>query len=87
MDKPTRSRIVHFVLPAGPNAGQHRTAVVLEPCAQSLNGVPYIDLQVMLTDSDGGAGLAGRGQIREVRCVQPDHVTRAVGTWHWPERE
>lgn len=76
----TEGRIVHYVLPDGPNAGQHRPAIIVRvwnPVSST------VQLQVFTDGSNDGpkyaAGLFWATSVMLSEEPKP-------GTWHWIER-
>src|SRR4051812_37918792 len=85
MDGLTEGRMVHYVLPDGPSAGQHRPAVVVHVWRDIPDYVAdgRVQLQVF-TDgtNDGGdyaGGLVWRTSVKYSEEKEP-------GTWHWIEK-
>jgi hypothetical protein len=86
MEGLTEGRIVHFVLPDGPHAGEHRPAIVVKVWRQG-DGMPptdgYSNLLVFVDGTNDGAAYAG--------CLRWEtSVTHDLGcdrrTWHWIEK-
>lgn len=73
--KPTVGRIVHYVLPEGRNAGEHRPAIVTRVWSDVC-----VQLQVFTDgENDGLANVEWRTSILNDEAGAPN-------TWHWPER-
>ena len=79
MDKPiTVGRIVHYVLPDGPYAGDVRPAIVVRVWNQDLGAV---NLQVFTDQSNDGFDTG----VVWATSVVHDQETKKPRTWHWPE--
>lgn len=87
MDGLTEDRIVHYVLPTGPRAGEHRAAIVtcVEDAASGL-----VSLNVQLTEGDVATGDSGHAldyMERPVKMATAHHdANGSWGTWHWIEK-
>lgn len=81
-------RIVHFVLPSGRSAGEHRPAIIVRVWPQSEPGHGgTVQLQVF-TDSDkDGRYNDELPPVMWATSVVNDEIATKPGTWHWPERE
>jgi len=82
IDRPGPGRIVHYVIAEGPNAGQHRAAMIISawdfcPC----NLILFRD---QIGDEPGGVTPAVLPMHR-MECVRHDEARYQPGTWHWPE--
>lgn len=77
MDGLSEGRIVRYVLPDGPSAGQIRPAIVVRVWDQG-NGCA--NLHVFLDGSNDEGANAW-----QTSCVF-DPEERKPGTWHWPTR-
>lgn len=101
--KPTAGRIVHYVLPGGPTAGDHRPAIVVDTGRPTGTGDWEAHLHVFfrphdepnlpsVAKFDNGLELHRRKYELStyVQSVEPDNGGTGnprLGTWHWPERE
>lgn len=84
--KLTVGRIVHYVLPDGHHAGEHRPAVVVRVWDAPIpEGMGTVNLQVITDGSNDGPDYAS-GMVWVTSALQ-DEDTKAPRTWHWPERE
>lgn len=87
MDGLTVGRIVHYVLPTGRSAGEHRPAMVVRTWGTpTADYTPAVQLQVF-TDSTNDfehnqSGANGLLWATSVSYSAESHP----GTWHWPER-
>lgn len=88
--KPSIGRIVHYVLAPG----EHRPAIIVQVFAQSGYLRNECNMQVVLDGANDErhmpSSMASSGTlgIQAWRASVPqDEETKAVGTWHWPERE
>jgi hypothetical protein len=80
--KPSLGRIVHYVLPEGPHAGDHRPAIVVR-----VWGDTCVNLQVF-TDGDNDFNDSDPTQnVLWVTSATLDPEGKAPRSWHWPERE
>ncbi len=82
--QPSIGRIVHYVLDTGPDAGQHRPAIIV----RTWGDLPTSPVQLQVfTDSDADETSNDQlppvmwktSRIQDASGLQP-------GTWHWPER-
>jgi hypothetical protein len=81
MDGLTEGRIVHYVLPDGPNAGEHRAAMIARIWERSSG---YVNLWVFQDGTNDGLGFsAAPTWTTSVPYSEDTHVYR---TWHWIER-
>ncbi len=80
MEGLTEGRIVHWVVPHGPSAGQHRPAIVVRVWRRDDGGVPLVQLQVFTDASNDGFTNA-----HWATSVHYDEA-KGPGTWHWIER-
>lgn len=80
--KPTIGRVVHYVLPDGPNAGDHRPAIICRTWPDG-SGVPTSTVQLQVFPDGANDGLTNVEWMTSV----PFDAAGAEGTWHWPERE
>jgi len=99
--KPTPGRIVHYVVPGGPTAGEHRAAIVVDDQARpDGRGDWELDLHVWFRPQDepglpsldvyeDAAYARKRRELSTyVQHAQADNSGAAnPGSWHWPERE
>ena len=83
--KPSIGRIVHYVLPSGRNAGEHRPAIIVKIWGDQPGAA--VQLQVF-TDSDPAGSNNDMIPNPSWRTsVMEDPMAEKPGTWHWPERE
>lgn len=84
--KPTVGRIVHYVVPTGPNAGAHRPALVIVPTAGTVQDTEpgFVDLVAFLHPDDNRR-TNGIPMLWPTR-VPYDATGEERGSWHWPER-
>jgi hypothetical protein len=86
MEGLTEGRIVHFVLPDGPHAGEHRPAIVVKVWRQG-DGTPpangYSNLLVFMDGTNDGDQFAGCLSW-QTSVVYSDQAARR--TWHWIEK-
>lgn len=76
---PSIGRVVHYVLPDGPHAGEHRPAFIVQVWTGD-----YLNLVVFVDGTNDGPQLAGC--VLWATSVQQDQGdTPAPRTWHWPE--
>ncbi len=78
--KPTIGRIVHYVLPAGPRAGQSRPGMVV-----NVNPDGTVNLQVFTDSATGREGDYYHPTFHQAEVKRGG--THDGGTWHWSERE
>lgn len=85
--KPSIGRVVHYVLPKGPRAGEHRAAMITSGWdGPNQNLTVWLDQPTDLPDGVGGDGSWFlRAWSAPYGENQPDG-TYEPGTWHWPER-
>lgn len=69
---PTIGRIVGFVQPNGPHAGETRAAIITRVLPDE-----RVNLQVMLD------GPNDQGCTAWVGTISQDQAGKAKGTWHW----
>ena len=74
--KASIGRTVHYVLDKGPNAGDHRPAVIVRVWTDTL-----VNLQVITDDENDKLNPT------EWRTSVPLDESKKNGTWHWPERD
>lgn len=77
--QPSIGRVVHYVLPDGPNIAAHRPAIITDVREDGT-----VDLQVFSTGDGTGVGDALPGVFRQAAVPHDD--SHQTGTWHWPER-
>lgn len=79
-------RIVHYVLPEGPNQGEHRPAVVVRAWGRYPHASPeasgMVNLQVFFDGTNDGHGLNTQPWRTSVHYSEE----QLPGTWHWIER-
>lgn len=78
MDGLTEGRIVHYVLPDGPHAGEHRPAIVVKIWSGS-----YVNLVVFVDGTNDGPQFGGCILWATSIEHSPEPKPR---TWHWIER-
>ena len=80
-------RVVHYVLPTGRNAGEHRPAIVVRVWGTpTADYTPAVQLQVF-TDSTNDFEHNQNGANGVLWATSVSHNEAATpGTWHWPER-
>lgn len=87
---PNIGDIVHFVLDVGPNAGEHRPAMVVrvrsfDPDPQtSIAPEPTVVMQVFLDNHDLPYDHNNVGIMRPLSVLH-NEKEKPLGTWHWPE--
>lgn len=86
MEGLTEGRIVHFVVPDGPHAGEHRPAIVVKVWRQG-DGTPpangYSNLLVFMDGTNDGDQFANCLSW-QTSVVYSDQAARR--TWHWIEK-
>lgn len=86
MEGLTEGRIVHFVLPDGPHAGEHRPAVVVKVWRRGDGSPPdngYSNLLVFMDGTNDGAQFSG--YVNRQTSIEYSEEPRPR-TWHWIER-
>lgn len=86
MDGLTEGRQVHFVLPDGPHAGEHRPAVVVKVWRMGDGTLPangYSNLVVFMDGTNDGAEHGGC--IYWATSIEYSEEPKPR-TWHWIER-
>jgi len=89
---PTIGRIVHYVLPEGRSAGDHRPAVIVRVWGEDqvragtlpASALGTVQLQVFVDDSNDGFE-AETVAVWKTSVIHDE--TGKPNTWHWPERE
>jgi hypothetical protein len=79
MEGLTEGRIVHFVLPDGNHAGEHRAAMIVKVWNATTG---YVNLQVFIDGSNDYPQATGPMWATSVEYSDV-HEPR---TWHWIER-
>lgn len=74
---PSIGRVVHFVIPEGPHAGEHRPAIIVQIWTGS-----YVNLHVFFDGTNDGPI---HGQPWQTSVQFDPSETPMVRTWHWPE--
>jgi hypothetical protein len=74
-------RIVHYVLPSGPNQGEHRPAIVVKIW---LPGQDTVQLQVFIDGANDGPEYTSGLHWATSVSHAPAQAHR-WGSWHWPE--
>ena len=86
MEGLTEGRNVHFVLPDGPHAGEHRPAIVVKVWRQG-DGTPpangYSNLVVFMDGTNDGAAFGGC--IHWATSIEYSEEPKPR-TWHWIEK-
>ena len=79
----TEGRMVHYVLPDGKNAGEHRAAIVVR-VFDHYEGTSNLSV---FTDgsNDFIKGAPGWRGTLSASSVLPDQTKKEPGTWHWIE--
>lgn len=89
--KPTPGRIVHFVLPSGPNAGKHRAALITSDWdGPNVNLAVYRDQAGDPTnchEENPQSYPVEQAPTLRAWSAPYDGTGQAPGSWHWPERE
>lgn len=78
MEGLTEGRIVHYVLPDGPHAGEHRPAIVVKVWSGN-----YVNLVVFMDGTNDGPEYSGC--IRWATSIEHSAEPKP-NTWHWIER-
>lgn len=78
---PTVGRIVHYVLPTGPQRGAHRAAMVSDVSESGL-----VSLHVFKLGQRDTGNPAFTPRVDLIDDVKHDEDGMYPGTWHWPER-
>lgn len=78
----TEGRIVHYVLPDGYSAGQHRPAIVVRVWEPGGGPMGTCQLQVFTDGNNDGPGYAS-GIVWRTSVMYS--AERKPYTWHWPE--
>ena len=90
MEGLTEGRIVHYVLPDGPHAGEHRPAIIVKVWRQGDGSPPangYSNLLVFLDGAnDGPAGSADAGSVLHWATSIEYSEDPRPRTWHWIEK-
>ena len=74
---PSIGRIVHYVMPDGPNQGESRPAMVVRVWSDTT-----VNLQVF-TDGTADGGAYSGGLVKAASVEFSEDVSQ-LGTWHWP---
>jgi hypothetical protein len=72
-------RIVHYVLPDGPHAGEHRPAIVVRVWSEV-----GVNLQVFMDGANDR--VSGPGVVWATSVLYADPAEHKPRTWHWIER-
>ncbi|HBD19459.1 MAG TPA: hypothetical protein DC063_04795 [Arenimonas sp.] len=85
--KPTVGRIVHYVLPDGPSAGQHRPAIIVRTWDQP--ELPFSGTVQLQVFTDGQNDVAPGEPWSATKWISSATYSEEPQprTWHWPERE
>jgi hypothetical protein len=79
---PSIGRIVHFVMPAGPSAGEHRPAIIVHVDDEKPTEESRVSLQVFSEPARDH-----QPNTTWQKSVSQDNKTKERGTWHEAERE
>jgi len=85
MEGLTEGRIVHYVLPDGPHAGEHRPAMVVKVWRQGDGSPPangYANLQVFVDGTNDYPKYNGSVWVTSVEYSE----VPVARTWHWIEK-
>lgn len=81
-------RTVHYVLPDGRSAGQHRPAIVLRVWGEATAWPQTVQLAVFVDGTNDYDTIFGMSS-HHVPVIWKTSVSydadRKLGTWHWPE--
>lgn len=81
---PSVGRVVHYVLDAGPNQGQHRPALIVRVWGDTWDSL--VNLQVFTDGSNDYYPNQGEEPLTLWRTSRSREDSGTVpGTWHWPE--
>jgi len=86
MEGLTEGRNVHFVLPDGPHAGEHRPAVIVKVWRRGDGSPPadgYSNLVVFMDGTNDGPSFGGCIRWETSVTFSEDPQPR---TWHWIEK-
>lgn len=78
---PSIGRTVHYILPSGRSAGEHRPAIIVRVWDKTPTEESLVQLQVF---TDGRNDEAHNVEWRT--SVHQDPSAQKPGTWHEPER-
>jgi hypothetical protein len=79
-------RIVHVVLPSGPQKGEQRPAIIVKVWPDEYGpGIPGVNVQVF-SDSDGPSSNDGLPAVSWHTSLKYDESAKELGSWHWIER-
>jgi len=81
---PSIGRIVHYVLDAGPHAGEQRPAVIVRVWGEQPDSL--VNLQVFTDSDQGGYSNDALPPVWWRESRKQDPTGRILGTWHWPEK-
>jgi len=79
MSIPTIGRIVHFVMPAGPSAGEHRPAIIVHVNDEKPSEKSTVSLQVFTEPARDHRAIFWESNVSQDK-------DKNRGTWHEPER-
>lgn len=86
---PSVGRIVHYILPDGQYAGEHRPAIIVKVWDENPTPDSLVQLQVFTDGPNdypyGGNGSDGIQWRTSVHHNEGDVNPKSLGTWHWPE--
>ena len=85
MEGLTEGRVVHYVLPDGPHAGEHRPAIVVKVWRRGDGSPPangYSNLQVFVDGTNDYPDYSGSVWATSVEYSEEPRPR----TWHWIEK-
>jgi hypothetical protein len=82
--QPSVGRIVHYVLEAGPNQGEHRPALIVSVRGDTPDAP--VNLQVFVDGTNDYYPNQGPEPLTLWRTSKLRDDSGTFGTWHWPER-
>jgi hypothetical protein len=80
---PSVGGVVHYVLPDGRSAGEHRPAIIVRVWDSPPHSRSYVQLQVFVDGTNDYPDYNGAVWATSVQADFGD--TPAPRTWHWPE--
>lgn len=82
---PSVGRVVHYVLPDGRSAGEHRAAIIVRVWDPVPKPDSIVQLHVFIDGSNDYADADVRSSTLWVTSVEFDPTGQKPRTWHWPE--
>lgn len=79
----TEGRIVHYVLPEGPHAGEHRPAIIVKVWNHTTG---YVNLKVFLDGSNDDPAGRTQPHWQEWQTSVLYSEEPQPRTWHWIEK-